>query len=155
MQGQPMSRGPQGQGRNEAQPPSYIGLMELLRPVSNMKMLFKDPNKLNELIKRIDAFTSEIHKDVATSQIRKFYERIRRLEQEVKQAETRDPAEIKRRLILLKPLLAYAVGRNKKLGYLSDIIFTAIDRTNDEEDFKSFVEFFQAIVAYHRYHGGK
>ncbi|MEO0266294.1 MAG: type III-A CRISPR-associated protein Csm2 [candidate division WOR-3 bacterium] len=155
MNGQQMSRGQQGPGKNQEQPQSCVDLKRLLGSVKNMKELFKDPERLNELISKIDRFTSDINKDVATSQIRKFYERVRKLEQEVRQAETRDSAEIRRRLILLKPLLAYAVGRNKKISCLAEVIFDAIDRTKDEEDFKSFVEFFQAIVAYHRFHGGK
>jgi CRISPR-associated protein Csm2 len=54
----------------------------------------------------------------------------------------------------LKPLLAYAVGRNKQLRNLVDVLNVAIDKVKDYDDFKKFVEFFQTIVAYHKYHGG-
>lgn len=59
-------------------------------------------------------------------------------------------------LFKLKPLLAYAVGREKKgkmdmFAMLTEDLLSGINNENK----KNFVEFFEAIVAYHkRFHGG-
>lgn len=60
------------------------------------------------------------------------------------------------KLQLLRPLLAYAAGRHGgKVRHLQGIIEQAISQVNDEGTFENFKNFFEAIVAYHRFHGGK
>ena len=68
-----------------------------------------------------------------------------------------------RELILLKPKLAYARkrsdGRKKEelFKQLEDALTTAIDAVDvkQPETFKRFCNFFEAILAYHKAHGGK
>jgi CRISPR-associated protein Csm2 len=61
-----------------------------------------------------------------------------------------------KRLQLLRPKLAYAAGRHKgKVMALQEITDKAIELVNNEEQFENFRHFFEAIVAYHRYHGGE
>jgi CRISPR-associated protein Csm2 len=64
------------------------------------------------------------------------------------------------KLILLKPKLAYAVGRNSKvkgLEILRDILGSAIDLVAEKKEprFQNFCRFFEAILAYHKAEGGK
>ena len=75
------------------------------------------------------------------------------------------------KFIMLKPKLAYAVGRAKasgkggnagKIKYFYEVIVDAIDKVacagdleKQEKAFKNFITFFEAIVAYHKATGGK
>lgn len=59
------------------------------------------------------------------------------------------------KLQLLRPKLAYAAGRHRgKVKEFRDLMEELIKLTN-KENFKIFKYFIEAIVAYHRYHGGK
>ena len=90
---------------------------------------------------------------LTTSQLRKFFG-------EVKRQQTIGYQESS--FILLKPKLAYAVGRVKdgrkyyKIEDLYNVLSNAIDivvspETKDKEKaFHNFIAFFEAIVAYHK-----
>jgi CRISPR-associated protein Csm2 len=87
---------------------------------------------------------------LTTSQIRNVYGL-------VKQMEMRgfNPNE----LVLLKPKLAYAAARaNPPHGarLLRDVLSQAVDEVGtDEPSFGRFVDFFEAILAYHKAAGGR
>ncbi len=58
-------------------------------------------------------------------------------------------------LQLLRPKLAYAAGRHRgRVKDFRDLLEAAIKKTN-EKNFAMFKNFVEAIVAYHKYHGGK
>ena len=58
--------------------------------------------------------------------------------------------------VLLKPKLAYAAARARGAEKLKDVLSGAIDEVgNDETKFARFVDFFEAILAYHKAAGGK
>ena len=60
--------------------------------------------------------------------------------------------------VLLKPRLAYAAVRANTEGAreLKDVLSWAIDEVDkDESKFARFVDFFEAILAYHRAAGGR
>jgi len=86
---------------------------------------------------------------LTTSQIRNIYGT-------VKQMEMRgfNPGEF----VLLKPKLAYAAARADTPGAreLKDVLTWAIDEVGDDETkFARFVDFFEAILAYHKAYGGR
>jgi CRISPR-associated protein Csm2 len=86
---------------------------------------------------------------LTTSQIRNVYGF-------VKQMEMRgfNSAEF----VLLKPKLAYAAARANADGarQLRDVLSWAIDEVGeDEQKFARFVDFFEAILAYHKAAGGR
>lgn len=61
-----------------------------------------------------------------------------------------------RRLQLLKPKLEYTAARNKQVRPLKDILIPAIDDVGaDRVRFQNLVDFFEAILAYHKAAGGK
>jgi len=94
---------------------------------------------------------------LTTSQIRNIFGTARQIEMQGYTA----PAQ-RRQLLLLKPRLAYARGketdRRKKsaLQTLEDVLSPAIDLVGPDEDrFRNFYDFFEAILAYHRAEGGR
>lgn len=65
--------------------------------------------------------------------------------------------------LLLKPKLAYAVKRNENYGLKDFFEFfkKCFDNVNTkdikegEKNFKNFMQLTEAVLAYHKYHGGK
>lgn len=81
---------------------------------------------------------------LTTSQLRKFFGEVKR-QQMVGYDETD--------FVLLKPKLAYAVGRadkNSKIRDFYDVIANAMDLVTNETEFQNFIKVFEAIVAYHK-----
>lgn len=96
--------------------------------------------------------------ELKSSQLRKFFGAVKNFQLKVQQTDDFNVSEF----IMLKPKLAYAVGRVKqqhkndaiRIKDFADVISKAIDLVIDSEDkqkaFKNFVNFFEAIVAYHK-----
>ena len=87
-------------------------------------------------------------KQLTTSQLRKFFGEVKR-----QQMQGFDQT----RFILLKPKLAYAVGRvvsrndsKFKIVDFYRVISSAIDEVTDQKSFNNFTNIFEAIVAYHK-----
>lgn len=82
---------------------------------------------------------------LTTSQLRKFFGEVKR-----QQMSGYDQTDF----VLLKPKLAYAVGRakdaNAKINDFYFVISKAIDNVSTEVHFKNFIKVFEAIVAYHK-----
>lgn len=93
-------------------------------------------------------------KKLTTSQLRKFFGEVKR-----QQMMGYNQSEF----ILLKPKLAYAVGRARKecknnktkkekpkIEDFYEVIADAIDQVKSPDHFKNFIKIFEAIVAYHK-----
>ena len=91
---------------------------------------------------------------LSTSQLRKFFGEVKR-QQMIGYNDTE--------FVMLKPKLAYAVGRAKqnsnrcrayKIADFYDVLADAIDKVQSSPDrakaFKNFITAFEAIVAYHK-----
>lgn len=81
---------------------------------------------------------------LTTSQLRKFFGEVKR--QEMVGYHATD-------FILLKPKLAYAVGRSDKNSKIKDfyeVLSEMIDQVSNEQEFRRFIKIFEAIVAYHK-----
>ncbi|MCR4432196.1 MAG: type III-A CRISPR-associated protein Csm2 [Tepidanaerobacteraceae bacterium] len=93
-------------------------------------------------------------KKVTVSQLRKIYSETRRIKSE----HFNDAVY---RLRMLKAILAYTAGRMNNLREFKDIMSIAIDETIKNKDsksdkiFKRFIDFVEAIIAYHRAYGGR
>ncbi len=116
----------------------------------------RDPQKLVTIAEEIAiAITSgPPNQRVTTSQIRNIFGTVKNLESKGVVTE-----EVISKLVLLKPKLAYASGRHdiQALKYLAGILSNAIDLVyaQREKRFENFCKFFEAILAYHKAHGGK
>jgi len=93
---------------------------------------------------------------LTTSQIRSVFGELRRIQLNGYRKE-------KTSFLLLKPKLAYAVKRHKKKGIelfyeLFSYAYDAVDTKDDskgEVHFENLMKFMEAILAYHKFHGGK
>ena len=89
----------------------------------------------------------KLAKNLKTSQIRKVYGAVKKIQMsdEFNQNE----------LIMLKPKLAYAAARKSEVEDLKNTLTQAINQVDNSDKFKNFVDFFEAILAYHRAYGGE
>lgn len=97
-----------------------------------------------------------------SSQIRTIFGTVRQIEMSwtldssdpVKQSAAMRKATTQ--LVLLKPKMAYQAVRNKPVKPLATILSRGIDLVGDNrENFQRFVDFFEAILAYHKAAGGE
>lgn len=80
-----------------------------------------------------------------TAQLRRFYEAMLAIRGKKSAS-----------LMILKPQLAYAKARaSRELTPFFVVVNPLMERVHDSEDFNRLVQFIEAIVAYHKYHGGK
>ena len=97
-------------------------------------------------MKAAEQLGKKLARNLKTAQIRKVYSTVKKIQ--MNQTFNRNE------LVLLKPRLAYAAARNRDVEDLRDALTQAIDKVKTVEDFKNFVDFFEAILAYHRAFGG-
>ncbi len=113
-----------------------------------------------KLIERAEEVAQNIvgdkREDVTTSQIRNLFGPVRQIQLVWKKSE--NATEGLRKVMLLRPKIAYQAERSRKPGFrsLEKVLDKAIeeigkgqDANEQTERFRRFVEFFEAIVAYH------
>jgi CRISPR type III-A-associated protein Csm2 len=95
-------------------------------------------------------------KEMKTTQLRKFFGHIKRLDAQTKGKKLTDMFE-SAKLNLIMPELAYALGRrlisDEFYGLMKECLNASKIRT--VADFKNFVDFLSAVLAYHKMIGGK
>ena len=100
------------------------------------------------LVTAAEILGRKLARNLKTSQIRKVYGAVKKIQMSEKFS--------RNELIMLKPKLAYAAARKPEVEDLKDTLTKAINEVdNDEEKFKNFVDFFEAILAYHKAFGGE
>ena len=99
---------------------------------------------------------------LTTSQVRGFFGAVRQIEGEVGLGAKELTDAAHRSLVLLKPKLAYQAQReidNRKgegVMRLKEVLNPSIDLVGrDAQRFRHFVDFFEAILAYHKAAGGR
>ena len=95
---------------------------------------------------------------LTTAQIRNVFGTVRQIEMNWgPRATEQQQRNAARQLILLKPKLVYQAkrGRGKGVQELANVLIPAIDLVGEERDrFQNFLDFFEAILAYHTAEGG-
>ena len=92
--------------------------------------------------------------NVSASQIRNVFSKVRQIEMYWSSEVPVDDAGM-RELILLKPKLRYQTARKNELEKLAALLISGIDHVENRDHFQRFVDFFEAILAYHTAAGGK
>lgn len=119
-----------------------------------------DPiDSARETVKWAEQLGSDLKEaGLTTSQIRSVFGEVRRIEMNWPLVDS-DPhyAQLAGRdLMLLKPKIAYQSGREAPVGELQQVLVPAIDLVeNNREYFQRLIDFFEAILAYHKAAGGK
>jgi len=114
-----------------------------------------DAAKLVEVAKALGEQLA-VKEGLRTSQLRNVFGAIRQTQMRWDK-EAAHQRQAYREIILLQPKLAYFTKRTSSLGPLKDALDLAIgilkiDKQPNEVHFKNFVDFCEAIVAYHRFY---
>jgi len=106
-----------------------------------------------DLVEYADKVGSFLARDarLKTSQIRKFLDAVN----QIKSRSFTEEFDFEREVIFLRPKLAWAAGRQDQVKPLMRVLDPCMRRVKDGEDFTNFARFVEAIVAYHRFYGGK
>ncbi len=112
-----------------------------------------DADDMVELSEKLGkSFTS-----IKTNQIRNIYANITLAK--INMQKKIELNQILRELILLKPKLAYAAGRQPVVKpfqeYLSKLIDACAKSKEPQKALPNFFDIVEGIVAYHKFHGGK
>lgn len=128
---------------------------------NNIAQAIKGLNGLSEkdfdtedLVKWAAEMGGSLANRLRTSQIRKFLDAVNEIRSKGVQKPDNDPF-FRSQCMLLKPKLAYAAGRQDAVKPLMAVLTPCIDKVRNKADFTRFYRFVEAIVAYHRYHGGR
>ena len=138
---------------------------------ADLRTIITRPDGAETLVKWADKLGRSLKdQGLATSQIRALFGEVRQIQGEWSIKGHREQA--RRRLILLKPKMAYRQRKErgravqalvKVLDPAVDLVIKAPPRAadaksgganNQDDNFQRFVDFFEAILAYHKAHGG-
>lgn len=95
-----------------------------------------------------------LKQNLKTAQIRNIFGKVRQIEMYWTAGEAQDKTA-QRDLILLKPKLRYQAERKNEVKGLAELLTKMIDKVDNREKFQRFVDFFEAILAYHKAAGGE
>ena len=95
---------------------------------------------------------------MTTSQIRKFLSAVSSVSNKI-EAENKLSTEMSNEIQMLRVRLAYQKGRDdgrdKPVEWLYSALEKEIIAVKDKQSWKTFANYVEAIVAYHRFFGGK
>jgi len=115
------------------------------------------PSELDKLSSEKGERYAKIDK-IRTNQIRNIYTSIKQIKTKYRNKKNFD-LEIEKDLILLKPIMAYATGRQYILRDYQEFLFELIDKVlkshNKELALENFFSIIESFVAYHKFYGGK
>ena len=129
---------------------------------TDIHKIITDPNSTKLLVERADAFGKHLASkeiNLSTNQIRAIFGEVKRIQAQW----DINQSKAFRQLILLQPKMAYRKRKERGRGVkeLVAVLDPALEEVIDSSDqnrtpnFQRFVEFFEAILAYHRAYGGK
>lgn len=117
---------------------------------------------VDQLIKTAKEFGDANARQLTTSQIRNIFGEVRRIEMNWQKDSGEEASKAYRQAALLEPKLAYQARRERGRGVeeLESVLRPCLEEirnapeTKRREYFGRFVDFFEAILAYHRAAGG-
>ena len=128
----------------------------ILKEIEELRML-KDlkEKKIADEGGYADTIASRL-RGMKTTQLRKFFDSIRKIKEELKDGRWED---VEAEFYLLKPKIAHARGRNlipEEFNELMKVCMRKVDIEDGDGDkkknFEKMVDFLEAVVAYHRYY---
>ena len=127
-----------------------VDVSELRQKIEKYQRLRDLPaEELVDIADRLGSYLK--NQNLKTSQVRRFLDGVRRIDVQFDKGKSFNKDSI----ILLKPKLAYAAGRQSSVKPLMDVLDPAISRSTDSyESFKKLLALIEGIMAYHKFHGG-
>jgi len=131
--------------------------MALVNDADLRKIIEQSDNET--LVKQAEQVGTTLARQLTSSQIRGIFGSVRRIELDWQdQTNATRLKRAQREFALLQPRLAYQARRERGRGVeeLSNVLTPAMRMVGKEyERFRNFVDFFEAILAYHKAAGGQ
>lgn len=89
---------------------------------------------------------------LTSAQLRKFFNDVHALKAKVESIGFDNQRPM---IKMLKSKVAYAKGRDKIPAEFKDFIDACVDKIEDKKDFEGFIKFFESVVGFYYFHGGK
>ena len=141
--------------QNRQRDDSRQKIKEIIQKIDNLQNLSQlDEKEIAEEEGYAERVAEEV-RNLKTTQLRKFFSEIKANERELKEKGWKS---IEGRFYMTRPNLAYAKARKlvpDQFFKLVDACMKQVDKGDDErkkENYKRFVQFLEAIIAYHKYH---
>ncbi|GIV39383.1 MAG: hypothetical protein KatS3mg033_1183 [Thermonema sp.] len=109
-----------------------------------------------DIIGCAEALAKSISKDVKTNQVRNFFSGVLRIKADF--ARSKSYESVRLAVLMLKPKLAYAAGRQNKVKFFAEKMTEVVEATlqaGNTQALERFFLFVESVVAYHKYYGGK
>jgi CRISPR-associated protein Csm2 len=129
-----------------------------------LSSIITDPEGAELLVETADNLGKQLKgSGLTTSQIRALFGEVRQIQAQWSLPGEQNARQARRRLILLKPKMRYRARkeRGNAVSELVGVLEPAVDLVvaekspeKQKERFDRFVEFFEAILAYHKAYGG-
>ena len=107
----------------------------------------------------LDQLAKHFSKSLKTTQLRRVFHDIKRLEQTARRIRSEEFSHIRTQLALTLPELAYAYGREvipkEFYDFMRSLLHPPNERFQGKEDVQRLVEILTALLAYHKFHGGR
>jgi CRISPR-associated protein, Csm2 family len=143
--------------QNRRRDDSRQEIKEIIQKIDNLQNLSQlDEKEIAEEEGYAERVAEEV-RNLKTTQLRKFFSEIKANERELKEKGWKS---IEGRFYMMRPNLAYAKARKLVPDQFFDLMnacMKQVDKGDDEqkkENYKRFVQFLEAIIAYHKYHHG-
>jgi CRISPR-associated protein Csm2 len=135
----------QGRGRDSSSQPASE---KIKKRIDDLKGGFGNYPMI-DLVEDAEALAMYLRSvELKSTQIRRLYGTVKKLQMEFTNPDKFDLD----RIIGLRPKFAYAANKSKKneVQTLQRILDSCIQKISNDKDFARFVDFFEAILAYHR-----
>jgi len=126
-----------------------------LNGVSDLSTL--KPEDIDSISENYGLKLADRREGIKTNQVRNIFSTVLALRTKLK-TEKGFTEEIHNDLVLIKPKLAYAAGRQRNVRPLYELlslgITAAVNSTDQVKGLENFIQLVESIVAYHKFHGG-
>ncbi len=117
-----------------------------------------NPEDIDSISENFGYKLADRREGIKTNQVRNIFSTVLSLRTKLK-TEKDFTEDIHNDLVLIKPKLAYAAGRQRNVRPLYDLLSQGITATVNSKDqvkgLENFIQLVESIVAYHKFHGGK
>jgi len=125
----------------------------------NKKIKGLDETAVEQIIEEAKVKAEATAKEIKTNQVRNFYSAVLKIRLNFENKNKQWDEDIETEVLMLKPKLAYAAGRQQKVKEFASFIEQYIEALCISEDkSKALEKFFillESYVSYHKYFGGE
>jgi len=142
------SRSPYSQGSGDSYKPPTTQALQTIITGNAQESALVTIDEANRLA------THLVEAKLKSSQLRLIFSKVRQIEARWTSDDEQHKQASMREMLLLKPRIMYQSKRISGMEKLAMLLNSLIDLVKTRQDFQRFVDFLEAVVAYHKVNGG-